>query len=230
MKIYMVNVEDIDDKRIDKLCLLINSDKSYKIKKFTDKKDKIRSVIGEILIRTIIEEELCYGESKDIKFEKNKYGKPYIKEYPQFNFNISHSEDIVVGASDNQPIGIDIEKVKTINYEGIARGFFTESEFNYIIKDSLYDKLERFYKIWTLKESYIKCCGQGLSLPLKSFSIDIDDCDNIKMSINNENKEYKFKSFNIELNYKLAVCSSSKDITNNIIRIDQSSLIDKYFK
>ncbi len=230
MKIYMVNVEDIDDKQIDKLCLLINSDKSYKIKKFTNKKDKIRSVIGEILIRTVIEEELCYGESKDIKFEKNKYGKPYIKEYPQFNFNISHSEDIVVGAIDNQPIGIDIEKVKTINYEGIAREFFAEGEFNYIIKDSLDNKLERFYKIWTLKESYIKCCGQGLSLPLKSFSINIDDCDNIKMSINNENKEYKFKNFNIGLNYKLAVCSSNKDITNNIIRIDQSSLIDKYFK
>lgn len=230
MKIYMVNVEDIDDKQIDKLCLLINSDKSYKIKKFTNKKDKIRSVIGEILIRTVIEEELCYGESKDIKFEKNKYGKPYIKEYPQFNFNISHSEDIVVGAIDNRPIGIDIEKVKTINYEGIAREFFAEGELNYIIKDSLDNKLERFYKIWTLKESYIKCCGQGLSLPLKSFSINIDDCDNIKMSINNENKEYKFKNFNIGLNYKLAVCSSNKDITNNIIRIDQSSLIDKYFK
>jgi 4'-phosphopantetheinyl transferase len=225
MKIYAVKIIDISEQQIDKLLLLINSDKRNKIKSFINKKDKIRSLLGEILIRTIIEEELHIG-SKYITFEKNEYGKPYIREYPKFNFNISHSGDFVVCAIDDELVGIDIEEVKHIECEEIARNFFTTTEFDYIVKENLDIQLSKFYEIWTLKESYIKCCGQGLSIPLKSFSIDIDKYGNIKGIIKNQNKKYKFKSFDIELGYKMAVCSISKEVLNKIIRIEPNNLIN----
>ncbi len=47
---------------------------------------------------------------------------------------------------------------------------------------------------------------------------------------NNEYKEHTFKIFDIELGYKIAVCSLNKEISNNIIRVDQNRLINKYFK
>ncbi|MCS4470408.1 4'-phosphopantetheinyl transferase superfamily protein [Clostridium botulinum] len=88
--------------------------------------------------------------------------------------------------------------------------------------------MSKFYKIWTLKESYIKCCGQGLSIPLKSFSIDIDKNKSIKMLNDNNHNGYIFKSFDIDLHYKMAVCSLSKRISRNTIMIDQNSLINRY--
>ncbi len=43
-------------------------------------------------------------------------------------------------------------------------------------------KLNLFFEIWVLKESYLKMKGIGLSLDLKSFYINIDeDKDNIKL-------------------------------------------------
>ncbi|WP_346868744.1 4'-phosphopantetheinyl transferase family protein [Clostridium sp. UBA5119] len=229
MKIYRVKVSNITEERIDELCLHISEKKRCRINKYINKKDKIRTLIGEILLRTIIFEELSI-RNKDITFEKNQYEKPYLKGHPKFNFNISHSENYVVCVIDDKPIGIDIEAVKHIEYKDIANSFFNISEFNYIVNNNLNIQLSEFYKIWTLKESYVKCCGQGLSIPLKSFSIDIDQYEDIKVIINNEYKEHTFKIFDIDLGYKMAVCSLNKEISTEIIEINQNILIDKYYK
>ncbi|MCJ8173433.1 4'-phosphopantetheinyl transferase family protein [Clostridium botulinum] len=229
MEIYAVKISDINEEKLNELCLLIDSEKKYKVEKFVNKKDKIRTLIGEILIRTIIVEKIKIG-NKHIKFKKNQYGKPYVKEYPNFNFNISHSGEYVLCAVDNKSIGIDVEEVKHIECEEIAKNFFTIKEFDYIANHDLKFQLDRFYEIWTLKESYIKCCGQGLSISLKSFSIEVDQYENIKVISNNKYKEHTFKLFDIELSYKVAVCSLNKEISNNIIKLDQNCLISKYIE
>lgn len=229
MKIYTVKISNISQEKLNNLCLLIDSEKKYKVKKFINKRDKIRTLIGGILIRTIIGEELKIGD-KYIKFNKNQYGKPYLKDYANFNFNISHSGEYVVCAVDNKPIGIDVEEIKHIKYEEIAKNFFATKEFDDILNQDLEFQLNRFYEMWTLKESYIKCCGQGLSIPLKSFSIEVDQYENIKVVSNNEYKEHVFKLLDIELGYKVAVCSLNKEISNNIIRLEQNSLINKYVR
>ena len=58
MKIYAVKISDINEEKLDKLCLSIDSEKRHRIERFINKKDKIRTLIGEILIRSIIIEEL----------------------------------------------------------------------------------------------------------------------------------------------------------------------------
>lgn len=108
--------------------------------------------------------------------------------------------------------------------------FFSVNEVDYIINQDINVQLNKFYEMWVLKESYIKCCGQGLSIPLKSFSINIEEYENIKVIINNKHKEHKFKRFDIDLGYKMAVCSLSKKISDNIINVNQNTLINKYCK
>ncbi|MBU3112549.1 4'-phosphopantetheinyl transferase family protein [Clostridium lacusfryxellense] len=229
MKIYAVKILDINEEELEDLCLFISPDKKLKINRYINKQDKIRTLIGEILIRSIIVEKLKI-KNKNIVFGTNKYGKPYLKDYPLMNFNISHSSEFVVCVIDDKSIGIDIEKVKHIKYDDIAKNFFSLSEFEYIIGQTLDFQLSKFYEIWTLKESYIKCCGQGLSIPLQSFSINMNQSEKIKVVHNNKHNEHIFKIFDIQLGYKMAVCSLNKDISNNIITIDQNSLINNYSK
>lgn len=224
MKIYAVRILDIDEKNLMKLYMLISSKRRQKIEKFKHKRDSIRTLIGEILIRSLAWKELSI-KNECINFDKNEYGKPYLEGYPKFNFNISHSGDFVVCAVSDRPIGIDIEKVEYIEYKYIAKTFFTAGEFDYIVKKKLDIQLSTFYEIWTLKESYTKCCGQGLSIPLNSFSIDIDECGNVKSIAEDENNQYFLKKVNIGLHYKMAVCSLSENISSDIIVVDQNSLI-----
>lgn len=225
MNIYAVKIFDISQEKLDELCSFLNLEKRNKIKNFLNKKDKIRGVISELLIKKLVSERLD-NKMENIEFYKNEYGKPYIKNHPELKFNISHSGDFVICAIDTEPVGIDIEEIRQFEYKTIVKRYFSIEEFNYINKQEVDSSLNRFYEIWTLKESYIKCCGKGLSIPLKSFSIHIDKYKSIKVTIDGEKMKHIFKQFDIESGYKMAICSLNNEITNKIIFVEQKSLIN----
>lgn len=226
MKVYATRIENISEWELNCATEKITKERRDKINKFINKKDKIRSLIAEILLRTILVEELGLNNI-NFAIRKNKYGKPYLEEGGEVNFNISHSGDLVVCAVDNKPIGIDIEQILEIDYQSIVESFFSKSDVEFILSAGNENKLERFYEIWTLKESYIKAKGMGLSIPLKSFGFKFQD-NSIRL-INDEDK-YNFKQFNMFEGYKMSVCSLSKEITNKIIEVNQNILIHKYYK
>lgn len=70
----------------------------------------------------------------------------------------------------DESVGIDIECIKPIDM-AIAERFFTSDETAYIMAG---EQEQRFYEIWTKKESNIKWEGKGLHKPLTSFSV-LDD-------------------------------------------------------
>ena len=108
-------------------------------------------------------------ENDNIVFGTNSYGKPFLENNKDYHFNISHTHNMIAAAVSNNPVGVDVEKVREIDL-GIAKRFFTECELNYIEKyrNRTY---ERFFEIWTKKEAYIKYTGKGLSIPLNSFDV-----------------------------------------------------------
>ena len=100
---------------------------------------------------------------------KGEYGKPYLRDYPDTNFNISHTKDAIVCAMADKPVGVDVESVKPFNKRIVER-FFTQNEQDYIFV-SKEGQDERFAEIWTKKESYIKCSGKGMAIPFESFDV-----------------------------------------------------------
>jgi 4'-phosphopantetheinyl transferase len=227
MNIYAVKIMNICEHQLNRLLLLIDIEHRSKIEKIINKEDKVKSLLSFILVRNVINQELKISNER-IVIKKSKFGKPYLYGFKCFNFNISHSGDLIVCVTDNKPIGIDIEEIKPINYECIAKNFFTISEFNYILNDDSEASLSKFYKIWTLKESYIKADGRGLSIPLTSFSIEVSN--SVNLVLNNRKNRYNLKSFDMFPNYKLAICSLKDNITSSIEIINQNTLINDYSK
>lgn len=144
--------------------------------------------------------ELCrmcdeyYGYKVDKEnIVRNEYGKPYFKDNESLHFNISHSGQKAVIVIDHKPCGVDIEKLKEPRFN-VARRFFTENECEYI-ENSMdeTEKWERFFEIWTAKESYTKMLGCGLTMRMDSFDV-LDE------NIKNKLKYYK------EDDYIICVC------------------------
>lgn len=129
--------------------------------------------------------------------------------HPNFHFNISHSSDYVLCSVSHCSVGIDIEEIKNIDLN-IASRFFTNYEINFINQSTAKNRIERFYSIWTAKESYSKFLGEGLSIPLNSFTIEILE-KSIKFSKREGRKITEppcfFKSYNISDKYKITLCS-----------------------
>jgi len=58
--------------------------------------------------------------------------------------------------------------------EELAEQFFSPSEIKSLQQADPLDRLDRFYRCWTRKEAFVKAHGEGLSIPLDSFSVSID--------------------------------------------------------
>lgn len=227
MKIYSVKLSDISEQEIHELSFFISSEKRQKIRRLINKEDKIRSLIGDLLIRTVLIDELNIP-NHNLIFDINLYGKPFLINYPNINFNLSHSGDYVVCAFDCECIGIDIEEIKNIDFIEIAKNFFTSKEYYFILNQKDHLQLETFYEIWTSKESYIKCRGQGLSISLNSFDVDRYHNKEFKIFDNIEYNEYFIKFYNLDFNYKLAICSRNREFSEYINKMDNYSLVKKF--
>jgi 4'-phosphopantetheinyl transferase len=116
------------------------------------------------------------GKAPDeITFTKTHWGKPELQDNQGIFFNMSHTQGYTVLAVAGFPgIGIDIEKIVSIDVKaGLAKNFFSASEF-YDIEQVPPGKWEpTFYDYWTRKESVVKASGKGLSADLQSFSVSL---------------------------------------------------------
>lgn len=196
---------------------LLPLDKMNRIKRFYKKEDMFRALVADILTRWIISKKFKIN-LKDIIFEFESHGKPFIKNIQNIHFNNSHSGDWIVCAVHELPIGIDIEKINPIDF-AIAKRFFSETENIELFKKEGQAKLEYFFDLWTLKESYIKATGKGLSTPLNAFSI-FKHNNSIKIKLQDKYLDYYFKQYNIDNDYKLAVCALKNEFPENVKIID----------
>jgi 4'-phosphopantetheinyl transferase len=147
---------------------LLPFEKQQAISSFRFDADKKLKICSEILIRCLICQTL-HIKNKEIQFLLNDYGKPYLAYFPSFEYNISHTKNaIAIGISDN-PVGVDIEKIKRFDFR-MPKYSFTDNENSFLTSEQA-NQDRRFFEIWTKKEAYIKYSGKGLSIPLKSFDV-----------------------------------------------------------
>ena len=93
--------------------------------------------------------------------------------YPKttgMHYNISHSGDWVVMALSDKAVGIDVERVRSPQYR-IAERFFSPTELAALNRLEGDEKARYFFDLWTLKESYLKLLGKGLTQSLGSFTV-----------------------------------------------------------
>lgn len=202
-------------------CISISRHKQ--LSRFIHKKDAYRSLFAESLVRKVIISNLDI-QNRDIHFGRNMYGKPYLLGQSNFHFNISHSGYWVVMIWGKDAVGIDIERVKDVDI-GVAERFFSNEEYMDIMSKPESERQEYFCELWTLKESYIKALGTGLSTPLDTFSIRGLDEDRITLSP--DRISYRFKQYKVDPKYKLSACSFRDQLPNSIQYYHYRSLIDE---
>lgn len=102
-------------------------------------------------------------------FEYNEHDKPFLKGYSNEYFNISHSGNHVVVVFSERNVGVDVEEMGK-DRRGIAERFFTVREIQQMHACPTQEaQIHFFYQLWTLKESYMKAIGKGMTMSLSSF-------------------------------------------------------------
>ena len=199
-----------------------------KIDKFKFESDKQLSLAAGLILKHALSVENI--DISTSSFYNGKYGKPYLADRSDIYFSLSHSKERVLCAVSDKELGCDIQYTeenalsKNLN---IAKRFFTKNEYSVLLNTSRSNSDESlsndlFYRIWALKESVIKACGQGLSLPLDSFEslpsteyVILSDSKSIKT-------KYYLKSYDFLSDYKCSIAALSKDFPDKPTEYDLS--------
>lgn len=134
-------------------------------------------LVTRALVRTTLSRYVA-RDPRDWRFNQNSHGRPELPE-PELSwlrFNLSNTDGLVacVVARDRE-VGVDVENVeRTGNSPGVAERFFAPSEVEALHRLPVEAQHRRFFAYWTLKESYIKARGLGLSVPLASFAFSLE--------------------------------------------------------
>lgn len=155
--------------------------RKHKIDAKKVQKEKIRSLAADILIRRGVHD---YETSLQLEHQPllcedyGAYGKPYLQQYPNLFFNVSHSGEYVVAVFAEEEIGIDLQINKVIT-DHFSKRFFSQEEQNYLAE--LTKNLEKEEVVnpgivlWACKESFVKYTGEGLQRSLDSFTVRIEN-------------------------------------------------------
>ena len=148
-------ISDFSSEEYDKAYENLSLSRKQRIDRLTAPDSRKRSLAGELLVLQTLKKEY----NIDGVIECDEKGRPYLKENKIF-ISIAHSGEYVACAVDESPIGIDIEKIRDIDFK-ISNRICTEEEKEYLFKNEK-QRLYRFYEIWTAKEAFFKMQGTGI--------------------------------------------------------------------
>ncbi|GHS99545.1 hypothetical protein AGMMS50276_23380 [Synergistales bacterium] len=166
--LYLTDIRRIagGGRRAEEKIFAFSPERARGLSAFRREKDRLRSLAAGLLLREILgASKILYGE----------HGKPYVPGGP--HFNVSHSGDRVALAVDEAPVGVDIEEHVEDDYRALARTAFHENELIFLEDVPVSALAQAFFDIWTLKESYLKMLGSGLSVNPASFAVKIHGQD-----------------------------------------------------
>lgn len=110
-----------------------------------------------------------YGLCRDeIWYARGENGKPYLAGQPDVFFNITHCKGLVACVLASAPVGIDAEPIRA-RRESVEKRVFTPQEQRWMRESKCPDEL--FFRLWTLKESFVKAVGAGISYGLERVPI-----------------------------------------------------------
>ncbi|MBM4258887.1 MAG: 4'-phosphopantetheinyl transferase superfamily protein [Deltaproteobacteria bacterium] len=157
---------------------LMTPEERERQQRFRFEKGRHEYLVTRALVRTVLSR---YADvAPDVwRFVNNEYGRPAIAsplQSPPLCFNLSHTDGLIVClVALDREVGVDVENLErpgeTVE---IADRFFSPIEARALRMLPEEQQRRRFFDYWTLKESYIKARGMGISLPLEQFSFHLD--------------------------------------------------------
>lgn len=217
LKINCINITNIDEYKYQILRNSVSKERQEKADRYHFINDSKRSICAELLLQYSLYQ--SFGKFINLDIIYNKFGKPYLNNISDFSYNLSHSGKWVVIAYGNSEVGIDVEEIFTGKDYNIDN-YFAADEKIYIRSANDLEKSKRFTQIWTLKESYLKYSGTGLSTKLDSFSVNAIK-GTVTIAGDEIQRDIRLKSYLFDFDYYMAICSMEEDITINEITIEQ---------
>ena len=212
-----MDVEELIKKYEDK----VDRQRLSRITRTRADKARVRSLLGGYLLQVAVKDYLGISDENkvlDLHYLYGKHGKPYLADYPELFFSLSHSGNVVALVISEQEVVLDVQQYVTVK-DSLAKRFFTEEEAFLLSHETDKESYERlFFAMWSIKESYIKFTGCGIGQGLDSFEIDFKKRE---ISENKAGKSEEFPKQKVAVfeeillpgisNYAVSICMKDRE-------------------
>ena len=210
VKTFIANIQNLPDpKENPQILENIWEERKEKILTYKFENGRKESLGSALMLQKVLSQ-------KNLNPQNIKYGKNGKPEIEGLHFNISHAENFVICSVSENPVGCDIEKIRSIK-SGFEKRFFTQNEVSYLDKFSGEEKLKQFFRLWTMKESYMKFTGDGMKLALNRIEFVFDD--SIKVFRDGILCDCNFKEYELS-GYKISVCAKENEFASTLEFVD----------
>ena len=198
---------------------VLNLQEKKRANRLLVEESKKQFVVSRYFLRSVLSRYLgCSPRTVSLGFGKHR--KPIILNQPSAKkifFNLSHSGNkcaLVIGKQ--EALGIDLEgseKVRRFNL--LSKRYFSASEYESIVELGSREKRERFYQLWTLKESYAKATGNSLPVSLGKTKFSFEG-ERIKFERERSHRLYSdeccFLTLHDNAGFKVSIAVGTDDI------------------
>ena len=166
---------DCEEAVLRRLETSLSAEEKSRAAKFVFAADRDHFIAARGILRELLAKYL-HDSASAVKITYGRHGKPTLSSSDldcSLHFNLSHSRGLAVYAfSMRREVGIDLEPIRSdFATEDIAERFFSPAEIKELASLPAPLKAKGFFQCWTRKEAYIKARGEGLQIPLDSFSV-----------------------------------------------------------
>lgn len=120
-------------------------------------------IAGRLLLRNLVARMSgCQPHDVTLRLEAN--GKPVVEHPRDIHVNLTHSQGWVLAAATGRPLGIDMEAIRPMDWQLVARHFLSTADRDWLEACPSEDRHRFFFHLWTWKEAVAKAVGSGLGL------------------------------------------------------------------
>lgn len=167
VKLYVADISNLPDPLLSSELLdQLSVDRQQRIHNLKQEKSRKQSMGVGLLLQKV----LALYHMQDSQVYVGEHGKPMID---GLEFSLAHSGNLVICAVSYKPVGCDVEAIREAP-KGVAERYFSDGEKTYLSRFFGEEYNHAFFRIWTMKESYVKMTGEGLGVPFEAYEVIFD--------------------------------------------------------
>ncbi len=129
------------------MCALLPPERRERLQKMQDRGRQREPLCAYFLLCMALWKRKGWRELPEIA--RSPSGKPYFLEHPGIHFNLSHTKGAVLVGVSEEPLGVDIERIRPVGRRVMQRLVQAETE-------------EDFFRSWVRWEARSKRSGKGI--------------------------------------------------------------------
>jgi 4'-phosphopantetheinyl transferase len=219
--LWLVSPDEIDEAMLARYRALATPDEQAAASRFHFERHRRSHLVTRAAVRVVLSKYAAIAPP-DWRFELSEHGRPHVSReqaavpgLSDLRFNISHTDGLIaIAVTRHGDVGVDVENAEARRAPiDVAGACFAPAEVAALHQEPAARQSRAFFRYWTLKESYIKARGLGLSLPLDQFSFHLLPDNSIGFStapaLDDPAAHWRFWQFGLAGGCVMALCVRS---------------------